>query len=134
MSALMKALAAVLCLTLAACALPGGGGSTNATTPQSGTVTQSPGVQNAAQPASTPSSTSKTTSFDTDRKLEYVDIYVEMGDPTGQRAIAPYILNQNEWMLVKCEMTSATSKHYRFQRVSTADGRSIPQIELFKQR
>ncbi|MBV8882162.1 MAG: hypothetical protein JO332_19550 [Planctomycetaceae bacterium] len=132
----MKTFLAVLCLALSSCMLPstdGGSSATDASTPQSGTTTLSPGVANAnAAPA--PSAATKTTTFDTSKKLEMVDLYVEMGDPNGQRILAPYFLKQDEWMLIKCEMLSPTSKHYRFQRVSTADGRSLPQVDLFKQR
>jgi len=129
----MKPLAAVLCLALASCMMPSSGGtsSTDAGSPQGGTTTQSPGVQ--GTPASTPTATTKTTTFDSAKKMEIVDVYVEMGDPQGQRALVPYLMKPEEWMLIKCEMLSPTSKHYRFQRVATADGRSLPSVDVFKQ-
>lgn len=129
----MKALAAVLCLALASCFTPSSGGTsaTDAGAPQTGTTTQSAGVQGAA--ASTPAAANATTTFDTAKKLEVVDVWVETGDPQGQRALVPYLLKPEEWMLIKCEMLSATSKHYRFQRVSSTDGKSLPQVDIFKQ-
>lgn len=138
MAALMKTLGPVLCLALAGCFpnLGGGSSATDASVPKSGTVTQSPGVQNAnGQGEQTaPAPKAATTTFDTDKRLEYVDIRVDLGDPNGQRALAPYFLKNDEWMLIKYEMISPTTKQYRFQRVATADGRSLPQVELFKQR
>jgi len=80
-----------------------------------------------------PTSANKTVTFDTTRKLEYVDIYVDLGDPAGQRALVPYLMKPEDWMLCKCEMLSPTTKHYTFMRVSTADGRSLPQVDIFKQ-
>jgi hypothetical protein len=98
-------------------------------------------------PASTPTNTStasagttattptanKTVTIDPTKKLEYVNIWVDLGDPNGQRSLVPYLLKPEEWMLIKCEMLSPTSKHYTFQRVTTADGRSLPQVDIFKQ-
>jgi hypothetical protein len=141
----MKKLLPALCLTLSACSLiPGlGSGSGSASTPApTGTTTLSAGVQgatpttqtdgSAAVPVSTPTAT-KTVSFDTSKKLEYVDIYVDMTDPSGQRALVPYLLKPKDWMLIGCDMTSTTSKHYRFMRVSTADGQALPEVDIFKQ-
>ena len=136
MPALMKRFFPVLCVGLSACFPQGkGSGTTEATPPTSGQSTQTAGVQNANSTPTTPATTAtKTTSFDTDKKLEYVDLYVETGDPSGMRVLAPYLLKNEEWMLVKCEMLSPTSKHYRFQRVTTADGRSLPSVDLFPKR
>jgi hypothetical protein len=104
------------------------------TTATSSTATSSATTTAAATetPASTPTATTSVT-FDTAKKLEYVDVYVAMGDPTGQRALVPYLMKPKDWMLIKCEMLGATSKHYTFMRVSTADGHSLPQVDIFKQ-
>ena len=91
------------------------------------------GASGAAAGTSAPASTNKTITFDKARKLEYVDIYVDLGDPAGQRALVPYLMKPEDWMLSKCEMLSPTTKHYTFMRVSTADGRSLPQVDIFKQ-
>jgi hypothetical protein len=79
----------------------------------------------------TPSSATKTVSFDTSKKLEYVDVWVNMGDPTGQRALVPYLMAPKEWMLVGCDMTSISSKHYRFMKVSTTDGKELPSVDIY---
>jgi hypothetical protein len=42
-------------------------------------------------------------------------------------------MKPEEWMLIKCEMLSPTAKHFRFQRVTTADGRALPQVNPFNQ-
>ncbi len=103
------------------------------TTATSSTATSSATTAAATEiPASTPRGTTSVT-FDTAKKLEYVVVYVDMGDPTGQRALVPYLMKPKDWMLIKCEMLGATSKHYTFMRVSTADGHSLPQVDIFKQ-
>jgi hypothetical protein len=50
------------------------------------------------------------------------------------RALVPYLLKPEVWTLVKCEMVSATSKHYKFQKVTSNDGRSLPDVDLFNTR
>ena len=76
----------------------------------------------------------QTLATDPNKKLEYVDVYTELGDPQGMKELVPYLLNPDIWSLVKCEMTSTTSKHYRFQRVSTGEGRAMPTVDIFKRR
>jgi hypothetical protein len=101
-----------------------------------GTPPQTPppsAASGATAGTSAPTSANKTVTFDSTRKLEYVDIYVDMGDPAGQRALVPYLMKPEDWMLCRCEMLSPTTKHYTFMRVSTADGRSLPQVDIFKQ-
>lgn len=61
---------------------------------------------------------SKTLPIDPNRKLEAVDIYVDTRDQNSMRQLAPYLLQSEEWILVKWEYTSATTRHYRFQRIS----------------
>ena len=97
-------------------------GATQTATPSTATTTDA-SVQNGAI---------KTVSIDTTKKLEYVDIYTDLSDPNSQRALVPYLMKNEEWMLIKCEMLSATSKHYKFQRVTGADGRSLPQVDAFQ--
>jgi len=108
-------------------------GGTDAGTPPAGTTTQSPGVQ-ASTTASLGLSATRAITFDTSRKLEYADIWVDMGDAAGQRALVPYLMKPQEWRLIGCEMLSPTSKHYRFMRVSTQDGKSLPEVDIFKSR
>ncbi|HLY73135.1 MAG TPA: hypothetical protein VKU80_03370 [Planctomycetota bacterium] len=149
-----KSLPVGLCLLLSACGslLPGyssgsgAGASTGPTGMVTGTTTASAGVQGAA-PTTTPVSTpdvppttasaaptaTKSVTFDTSKKLEYVDLYIDMGDPSGQRALVPYLMKPKDWMLIGCDMTSTSSKHYRFMRVSTTDGKELPEVDIFKQ-
>lgn len=120
----------------AANAIAGGAGiagGTDAGTPQGGTTSQSPGIQ-AATTGTAGLMATKAITFDTTRKLEYADIWVDLGDAAGQRALVPYLMKPEEWRLVGCEMLSPTSKHYRFMRVSTQDGKSLPQVDIFKSR
>jgi len=120
----------------AANAVAGGAGiagGTDTGTPQTGTSPQTSGTQGATTGIA-PLSATKSITFDTTRKLEYADIWVDMGDAAGQRALVPYLMKPEEWRLVGCEMLSPTSKHYRFMRVSTQDGKSLPQVDIFKSR
>jgi len=147
MPTIMKRLVPVLFLLLPSCnvlpALLGGGNpsgdGTAATAPAtqgSSQVSSSAGAAAAPATASTdpsPGSSVKSVSIDTTKKMEYVNLWVDLGDPAGQRALVPYLMKPEEWMLIKCEMLSPTSKHYTFQRVTTADGRALPQVDLFKQ-
>ena len=90
--------------------------------------------QKVADPPVSDTDGSATPEIDTTKRLEYVDVYVEMGDPTGMRALVPYLLRPETWTLIKCEMQSTTSKHYRFQRVTSNDGKSLPDVDIFKVR
>jgi len=56
---------------------------------------------------------------DTSKKLEIVDVYVNTKDPNGMRRLVPYLLRSEEWMILKVEYTSLTTRHYRFQRVAS---------------
>ncbi len=69
--------------------------------------------------------TTKPINIDAGKKLQVVDVYVDMRDPQGMRKLAPYLLRSEEWMILKVEYTTATTRHYRFQRVTSA-GESIP--------
>ncbi|HLY07702.1 MAG TPA: hypothetical protein VKW04_00220 [Planctomycetota bacterium] len=151
---MLKRLLPVLLLACTACdAIPGllgtaanvagaGAGSGSAPSPMptgttgiaTTTSTSTAGATAATTTPTLPSPTAtKSVTFDSARKLEYVDVYVDMGDPTGQRALVPYLMKPKDWMLVGCEMTSTTAKHYRFMKVSTNDGRELPDVDIFKQ-
>lgn len=142
----MKRLLPVLLLSLSACdllpALLGQNGGAPAATTSSpaaplGTTTSTAGATGTQTPAPVNTDASvqngavKMTSIDINKKLEYVDIYTDLNDPNSQRALVPYLMKQEEWMLIKCEMLSPTAKHYKFQRVTGADGRSLPQVDAF---
>jgi hypothetical protein len=143
----MKKLLPLLCVALSACNLipglnSGANSSSGTPTAPTSTTTVTAGVQGAttttpadtsAAPAPSAPSATKTVTFDTSKKLEYVDVYVDMSDPSGQRALVPYLMKPKDWMLIGCDMTSTSSKHYRFMRVSTADGQALPEVDIFKQ-
>jgi hypothetical protein len=148
MRLMSRSLLPLLCLSLSACGMIPGLGSGNSSSSSAspgttmGTTTASAGVQGAtaattadtsAPTAVTAPTATKTVSFDTAKKLEYVDLYVDMSDPSGQRALVPYLMKPKDWMLVGCDMTSISSKHYRFMRVSTVDGKELPEVDIFKQ-
>jgi hypothetical protein len=71
---------------------------------------------------------------DASKRFEYADVYTSLGDPEGMRALVPYLLHPETWMLIKCEMLSATDKHYRFQKLVAGDGRALPEVDIFKGR
>jgi hypothetical protein len=144
----MKRLLPLLLLLLSACdllpALLGqNGGAQPAQVPAgpapAGTTTTTPGAQatTTSAPSTTPAPVTngaiQTNTIDPTRRLEYVDVYTDLHDPAGQRALVPYLMKPEEWMLIKCEMLSPTAKHYKFQRVTTADGRALPQVNTFNQ-
>lgn len=82
--------------------------------------------------AETPAS--KPPEIDTTRHLEYVDVTVALGDPNGMRALVPYLMKPEVWTLIKCEMNGTTEKHYRFQKVTSNDGKPLPDVDVFKTR
>ena len=72
--------------------------------------------------------------IDRSKRFEYVDLYVSMGDPTGQRQLAPYFLQQEVWTLDKFENLSDTLRHYRFRRIVGPDGKALPSVDPFAPR
>ena len=86
---------------------------------------QAKGVSDSPPPAPTP----RGANVAPGRKLETVDVFVDLADPNSGRQIAPYLLKPEEWSLIKSDQTSPTTKHYRFQRVVTAEGEKTPQID-----
>jgi hypothetical protein len=138
----MKTLAPALLLLLGACFRPQAGGEEedrDTRIAKVGQQSESAQLQrlksaNVTDADVTDAPGSSTPEIDIAKKLEFVDVYVEMGDPTGMRALVPYLLKPETWTLIKCEMQSSTSKHYRFQRVASNDGKSLPDVDLFKSR
>jgi len=138
----MKRLLPVLLLCLPGCELipallgQNGGAQPETVPAKPGVTTTSPGTAGTPTKAvntdaSVDNGAVKLTSIDINKRLEYVDVYTDLHDPNSQRALVPYLMKQEEWMLIKCEMLSPTSKHYKFQRVTSADGRSLPQVDVF---
>jgi hypothetical protein len=66
------------------------------------------------------------------KRFEYADVYTDMGDPTGMRALVPYLMKPELWTLIQCEMPTPTSRHYRFQKISTGTDRPMPEVDIFK--
>ncbi len=58
----------------------------------------------------------------TTQKLETVDVHVDMSREGDLRKVVPFLLKSDEWMLVKCEHTGPTKRHYQFARIITAAG------------
>lgn len=85
-----------------------------------------------ADPVPAPGSSSP--EIDINKRLEYVDIVVDLQDPIGMRPIAFYLTKPDTWTLIKCEMLSTTSKRYRFQKITSNDGKSLPEVDIFKTR
>ncbi len=72
---------------------------------------------------------------DPSRKLEIVEVTVDTRDPSGMRRLVPYILRDDEWMILKVEWTSATTRHYRFQRmISPNEPSVVPDPLLLRKR
>jgi len=156
----MKNLSAALILALGACSAlsptpddgtvagPVSGPTTTTTTTATTATTQAGTPSELSAPPSTKGTPitepggSTTTStptvpapaVDPTRRFEYAEVTVDLGDPVGMRALVPYLLKPETWTLVKCEMLSATSKHYKFQKVTSNDGRSLPDVDIFKTR
>jgi hypothetical protein len=66
------------------------------------------------------------------KRFDYADVYTDLGDPTGMRALVPYLMKPEVWTLIQCEMPSPTSRHYRFQKISTGADRPLPEVDIFK--
>ena len=90
--------------------------------------------QKVAEPTVTDTPGSTTPEIDTTKKLEFADVYVSLEDPTGMRALVPYLMKPESWTLIKCDMTSPTARHYRFQKVASNDGKSLPDVDIFRVR
>lgn len=63
------------------------------------------------------------------QRFEYVDLYVSLGDPTGQRQLAPYFLKPEVWTIDKFENLTDTLRHYRFRRLVGSDGKPFPEVD-----
>lgn len=135
----MRKLVPALLLALGACAPVPSSGENR---PIAGTAQPLPSAgltkvnENAVSPANndSPTNTGKPLNVDATKKFEFADIYVDLTDPNGMRPLVPYLIKPESWMLVQCEMTSSTTKHYKFQRLTTSDGRQIPDVDIFKTR
>ena len=71
---------------------------------------------------------------DTSKKLEFVDLEVDLAVPSSSRPLALYILKPEEWTLVKMDLVSATQRRYRFQRVAGTNGRALPDVDPLRPR
>jgi hypothetical protein len=127
-------------LGLAGCGLLGSGASSPTGSPAStsqGSVMMTPSAAQASavQPAPTPAQqpstgdpTLKAANVTPGQQMEFVDLNIDQTDPTSGRVLVPYIQSK-EWTLILCEMLTPTSRHWRFQRITTTDGRSLPQLD-----
>ena len=55
------------------------------------------------------------------KKLEVVVVDVNLKEANGMRKVLPYLLNEDEWLILKVEQTSPTTKRYKFQRLTTPE-------------
>ena len=67
--------------------------------------------------------------IDKTRELQMVEFTVDQSDPKSMRQLAPYILKPDVWVLVKREPLSTTSYRFKFQRLISAEGKAIPEID-----
>ena len=121
------AAAALLLLPQAACFMPNSSGAgTGGSTPGADPATLSKagvGSKSSSEPTGL-----KTAAVDTSKRFEYMDLYVTMGNADDQRKLAPYILTSDVWSIDKFEQLSDTLRHYRFRRLVSQDGKSMPEV------
>jgi len=128
MSALMRtvAVAAALVLPLAACMGP----ESNRAIASGAGAPSTETLRNAGVgPRAAEETGLRSAAVDNTKRFEYVDLYVSLGDPTGQRQLAPYFLKSDVWTIDKFENLSDTLRHYRFRRLVGTDGKSLPEID-----
>jgi hypothetical protein len=138
----LKALFPALLLLLGACFRPQAtedDANANTRFARAGTTTDSAQMQrlreqNVAEPPVNDAPGSTTPEIDINKKLEFADVEVNLEDPTGMRALVPYLLKPETWTLIKCDMKSPTSRSYRFQKVASNDGKSLPDVDVFRVR
>lgn len=120
------AAAAALVLPLAACFMPHPDAGPGASTPGADSATLNKagvGSKSSSEPTGL-----KPAAVDTTKRFEYVDLYVTMGNADDQRKLAPYILTSEVWSIDKFEQLSDTLRHYRFRRMVSQDGKSMPEV------
>ena len=69
------------------------------------------------------------TSAPTDQRFIYADVYVDMTNPTGQRALAAYFSKPQVWMIDKFEMLTDTLRHFRFRKVAGQNSQPLPDVD-----
>lgn len=126
------ALAAALALTLSACFLPQSSRG-NPLAPAAGTdPARAAELRNAgAAPRAVEETGLRPAPVDTTKRFEYVDLYVSMGDPAGQRQLMPYLIPQEgptPWTIDKLEYVSDTLRHFRFRRLVSTEGKALPEV------
>ena len=58
------------------------------------------------------------TEIGTNQNLDIVDVYVDHRQTNAFRPVLPYLLNSDEWQIMKCVQVSTYVKHYRFRRLT----------------
>jgi hypothetical protein len=90
---------------------------------------------NASSGTSAPApSASPDVPVDRNRKLETVDVFTDLKDPSTQKQLVSFLMKPDEWMVVRVDMPSATTRWWRFQRVARTDGRSMPDVDPLRRR
>jgi hypothetical protein len=67
--------------------------------------------------------------IDRNRKLETVDVFTDLMDPSSSKKLVSYLMKPEEWMVVRVDMPSTTTRWWRFQRVARTDGKSLPDVD-----
>jgi hypothetical protein len=141
---MLKAIPLALALGLCGCGFLGNGASSpmgSPVTTSQGSTTMTPSAAQASAVQPTPTAVAnanqqpnpadpglKAANVTAGQQMEFVDLYIDQTDPTSGRTLVPYIQSK-EWTLILCEMLTPTSRHWRFQRITTTDGRSLPQLD-----
>ena len=153
MPRLMRVLAPLLAIALGGCSLLGGlaGAATDTAAAAGGAVadptttavtTAAQVAQSGAQQAQAkldqaaaqlqPTGATPTlpaTPAQNDKRFVYADVYVDMTNPTGQRALAAYFSKPEVWTIEKFEMLTDTLRHFRFRKLAGQNGQPLPDVD-----
>jgi hypothetical protein len=134
---MMRRLIFLLPLGLTSCISTSNTPSPTPTTIASGSdpVQKTEALQNAGVGPSQPQNAGPApVAIDPSKHFVYADVYVDLGDPVGQRQLAPYFLRPEVWTIDKFESVSDTQRHYRFRRIAGPDGKALPDVDPFAPR
>ena len=85
-----------------------------------------------ARPEST--GTAPIVPIDRNRKLETVDVFTDLMDPSSSKQLVSYLMRPEEWMVLRVDMPSPTTRWWRFQRVARTDGTAMPDVDPLRRR
>jgi hypothetical protein len=73
-------------------------------------------------------------SIDRNRRLETVDVFTDLMDPGTSKNLVSFLMRPDEWLVVRVDMPSPTTRWWRFQRVARTDGKSMPDVDPLRRR